>query len=371
MEKLNRIKRKKVLASAFLAALLLVSSVFVNKMPVMAAVPSLSSNSYIKMYGLSTRNDTYVYTSNSLSTRGTSSPYRRYNACIYADDEIYVYQMGPVSTYVSYPTSSGRRYGFIKTSDLTKNNDSKNVQVSSGKMTTYRRAGQSRYGYVEKGDKVYTLASSNGYKQIIYPTGAIWKCGWVKNSDYNRYISESGNAGSSSGSGYGETVSPKAQQIANYALTQTGIGDSGGNNDVVYNTWYYGRRINGSGYAWCQAFVSYCADQIGVLNQAIPKTARCQTAVEWYQSRGRFHKSKYYGGSYTPKTGDLVFYTLNGRASDHVGIITGAPDSAGYLNVVEGNVLCRGGDYKVVRFTDNSRRRTTSSYVMGYASPSY
>ena len=367
MEKLNKMKRKKFLAAAFLAAFLLFSYVFENTMPAMAAVPRLSSNSYIKMYGLSTRNDTYVYTSDSLLTRGTSSPYRRYNACIYANDEIYAYHIGTISAYVSYPTSSGRKYGYVKTSDLTKNNDSNNAQFSSGKITTYKRAGQLPYGYVEKGDKVYTLASSNGYKQIIYPTGTTWKCGWVKNSDYSRYINER----SSSGNGYGETVPPRARQIANYALTQVGIGDSGGNNDVIYNTWYYGRRINGSGYAWCQAFVSYCANQTGVLNQAIPKTARCQTAVEWYQNKGRFYKSKYYGGSYMPKVGDLVFYTSNGRTSDHVGIITGSTDSAGYLNVVEGNVLCKGGDYKVVRFTDNSRRRTTSSYVMGYASPLY
>lgn len=364
---------KKLKKTCILALSLAASIIFGSTAPAKAAVPNLSANSYIKMYTLSTRNDTYVYTDSSLSTRGTSSPYRRYKSCIYANDEIYVYSMDPSYAYVSYPTSSGRRYGYVRTSSLTLNNDSQGAKTSSGTVTTYRRAGSSKYGYVEKGDQVYTLATSNGYKQIIYTTGSNWKCGWVKNSEYNRYISGNrGNGGSGNGSGNGSSSAySKAQQIASYALTQEGVGDSRGNNDVIYNTWYYGRRINGSGYAWCQAFVSYCANKIGALGTAVPKTAKCQTAVEWYQDRGRFYKSESYGGSYTPKVGDLVFYTSNGSTSNHVGIITGSPDASGYLDVVEGNVKCSGGNYKVVHFTKNSKRRTTSSYVMGYASPAY
>lgn len=364
---------KKLKKTCILALSLAASIFFGSAAPAKAAVPNLSQNSYIKMHALSTRNDTYVYTDSSLSTRGTSSPYRRYKSCIYANDEIYVYSMNSSYAYVSYPTSSRRRYGYVRTSALTLNNDSQGPKASSGKITTYRRAGSSKYGYVEKGDQVYTLASSNGYKQIVYPVGPIWKCGWVNSSDYSRYIGGD-RGGGSSGNGSGNSSSTsysKAQQIASYALTQEGIGDSHGNNDIIYNTWYYGRRINGSGYAWCQAFVSYCSEKTGVLGTAVPKTASCQTAVEWYQNRGRFYKSKYYGGSYTPKVGDLVFYTSNGRSSDHVGIITGAPDASGYLDVVEGNVKCSGGNYKVVHFTKNSKRRTASSYVMGYASPAY
>lgn len=362
MGKLNKIKRK-----GFLAAFSAISIAFSSAMSVMAAVPSLSASSYIKMYGLSTKDNTYVYTNETLSTRGTSSPYKKYNSCIYSNDELYVYSIGNSSAYVSYPTSSGRRYGYVRTSDLTANNYSRDVQVSTGKITTYRRAGASGYGYVEKGDKVYTLASSNGYKQIIYPiSGTTWKSGWVKDSDYNRYI---GKSGGSNGSQTG-TVSSKAQKIADYAMTQVGIGDSKGNNDVVYNTWYYGQKVKGSGYAWCQAFVSYCAEQTGSLYTAVPRTASCQEAVSYFKGKGLFHKSKYYGGSYSPKVGDIVYYTTNGSTSNHVGIIIGTPDN-GYLQVVEGNVLSGSGDYKVIKFTSNLKRRVTSSYVLGYATPNY
>lgn len=357
-------KKNHFFAAAFMAVFLAAFSIFSSVTAVMAAVPSLSSSSYIKMYVLSTGNNTYVYTNDSLTTRGTSSPYQKYNSCIYADDEVYVYKMGTRSSYISYPTSSGRRYGYIKTSDLTKNNDSRGAQASRGDITTYKRAGWSQYGYVEKGDEVYTLASANGYKQIVYPiTGTTtWKGGWIKDSDYNRYIGKADTKQND--------IKQKAQEIARFALSQVGTGDSHGNNDVIYNTWFYGRRISGSGYAWCQAFVSYCGNHIGVLNKAIPKTASCQNAVSYYKSRGLFHNSQYYGGSYTPKVGDIVYYTENGNRSNHVGIIVGSPVN-GYLQVVEGNVLSSGGDYKVTKFTSNSKRKVTSSYVLGYATPNY
>lgn len=161
------------------------------------------------------------------------------------------------------------------------------------------------------------------------------------------------------------TTSNKRQEIVNYAQSQIGVGDYKGNNNVVYNTWYWGRTINGSGYAWCQAFVSYCANQVGILNSLIPKTASCETAVNWYKNKNRFQ----YRGAYTPQAGDLVFYGTGGKS--HVGIIV-APPVNGYLQVVEGNVFDdRTGDYKVTKFTQNAKRRIDNSYVYGYGLPAY
>ena len=81
----------------------------------------------------------------------------------------------------------------------------------------------------------------------------------------------------------GSSSDQKIQEIVNYELSQVGVGDYRGNNNVVYNTWYWGRTINGSGYAWCQAFQSYAAKECGVLDSAIPKTASCASAVNWYR----------------------------------------------------------------------------------------
>ena len=159
------------------------------------------------------------------------------------------------------------------------------------------------------------------------------------------------------------------QRIVDYELSQLGIGDYRGNNNVPYNTWYYGRPVLTSGYAWCMAFQSYCANQMGVLNKAVPKTASCAAAVNWYKSRNQFQYAAYYGGSYTPKAGDLVFYYENGSFC-HVGMVT-APSVNGYLQTVEGNVPCADGNYKVVQFTRNQKRTIRNRYVYGYGTPSY
>lgn len=160
----------------------------------------------------------------------------------------------------------------------------------------------------------------------------------------------------------------KAQAIVDYELSQLGIGDNKGDNNCVYNTWYYGRTISGNGYAWCQVFQAYCANQIGVLDTAIPYTNNCSAAIKWYNQRGEFYLSQAYGGYYTPKAGDLVFYGANG--SSHVGMIIASPVD-GYLQVVEGNCYTSNGDYTVQKFTKNAKRRVDNSYVYGYASPSY
>ncbi len=168
---------------------------------------------------------------------------------------------------------------------------------------------------------------------------------------------------------YTSNTSTTRQKMVEYQLSQVGIGDYRGNNNVKYNTWYYGRTISGAGYPWCMAFQSYCANQLGVLGTAVPKTASCAVAVNWYKNKGQFQYSRYYGGSYTPKAGDLVFYYSNGSFS-HVGLITAAPIN-GYLQTVEGNVACSDGNYKAVKFTNNSKRTINNSYVYGYGTPVY
>lgn len=162
-----------------------------------------------------------------------------------------------------------------------------------------------------------------------------------------------------------------AQKLVNYELSQLGIGDYRGNNNVKYNTWYYGRSVSGSGHAWCMAFQAYCCYQITGSNNAIPKTASCTSAVNTFKSRGQFHYSRYYGGNYIPKAGDIVYYTNGSRYSScHVGMIISAPVN-GFLQTVEGNIICSNRNYKVVRFTKNAKRTVNSSYVLGYATPNY
>ena len=63
----------------------------------------------------------------------------------------------------------------------------------------------------------------------------------------------------------------KRDEIVEIALSQKGYKE-GPNNDTKYGAWY-GLNYN----PWCAMFVSWCADQIGILNTLIPKFAGCTT----------------------------------------------------------------------------------------------
>lgn len=183
---------RKALLSLALAAVML----FGTALQASAAIPAISRSKYIKTYLLSGKIG--VYTSSSLRKRGTSSPSRTYNASIYSSDEIRVYKMTDSYSYISYPSNSGRRYGYIPTSAITSNNHSQGAKTSKAKITTYKRAGGASYGYIAKGDLVYTTAQSGNYTQVIYPAGSHYKMGWISTSSYNRYV----NTGGSTSSGH-------------------------------------------------------------------------------------------------------------------------------------------------------------------------
>lgn len=181
--------------------------------------------------------------------------------------------------------------------------------------------------------------------------------------------SDSATQNSNATSSTEQNTSAKINEIVTYVLSQVGVRDNKGDNHVKYNTWYYGKETYGSGFAWCQAFISYAAKECGVLNTAIPKENSCARAIEWYKNEGQFHLAEYYGGNYKPQPGDLVFYGKNG--AEHVGMIVGESVD-GYLQVVEGNVENgTTGHYEVVKFTRNYKRQESHPYVYGYAHPTY
>ena len=152
-------------------------------------IPGLTNNKYIKTYGLSTQNNTPVYTNARLNVRGTIS--RAYNATIYATDEIYIYAMNDNWAYISYPTGNTRSKGYIRTSAVTGNNFSKSPLKSRKQITTYKRPGSASYGYISNNDDVWTVARSGNYTQVIYPAGSVYKTAWISNSDYDNYIAQS------------------------------------------------------------------------------------------------------------------------------------------------------------------------------------
>ncbi len=107
---------------------------------------------------------------------------------------------------------------------------------------------------------------------------------------------------------------------------------------------------SGSGYYWCAAFCSFslwqarASDQNGTddfaqYNQGNGNYIWCGiSCTNWANNlttAGVFKKSKYDGGSYTPKTGDLIFFKASDWGASHIGLIAYTDDK--YVYTIEGN----------------------------------
>ena len=129
------------------------------------------------------------------------------------------------------------------------------------------------------------------------------------------------------------------QQIVSVAMGQ--IGNSGGQK---FWSWYgFDSHVE-----WCACFVSWCADQSGLIASGnVPKFSLCSDGVTWFQG-----KNKWQSGGTTPTAGMIIFFDWDHDGnSDHVGIVEKC--EGGRVYTVEGNS------------SDQVRQR---NYAMDYAS---
>ena len=113
---------------------------------------------------------------------------------------------------------------------------------------------------------------------------------------------------------------------ARYEL-ELGFAEDYSNNITPYGIWY---GMNGE--PWCAMFVSWCADQAGVLESTVPRFAYCPYGVSWYRGKGKFGAA----GSCRPKCGDTVFFgsRITGEIN-HTGIVTAVTETE--VTTIEGN----------------------------------
>ena len=191
-------KMKRLLSKVLVTLTLLVTiavPVMTTPTVTMAAVswPSVSTSAYVEFVAPKAIN---VYQNTSLTKRGTCSPSKAYNASIAKNDVCYIYQITANYLKVNYPTSSGRRTGYVKRSDVVSVSAPSESIKSSGKATTYKTAGGASYGYTEKGDAIYKCGTSGQYTAVIYTakSGArAYKFAWVKTADYSKYCKGNGD----------------------------------------------------------------------------------------------------------------------------------------------------------------------------------
>ena len=111
----------------------------------------------------------------------------------------------------------------------------------------------------------------------------------------------------------------------------------------------YGNGSAGQ-YAWCAAFVAFslyqarthnygkmndwCRDHTDDANY-IWREISCINWLNQLDRHGYFKKSQEYGGSYKPKTGDLIFFGESSTKSNHIGIVVYCEGNTVYT--IEGN----------------------------------
>lgn len=147
--------------------------------------------------------------------------------------------------------------------------------------------------------------------------------------------------------------------ILKIAKAEIGVKESPANsNNVKYNTWYYGKTVQGSAYPWCAVFVSWLFSQVD--SSLIKKSASCMDIGNWFKQNGRFKTSN-------PQVGDIVFfkYNTNSRWTNHIGIVESI-NKDGSIVTIEGNTSTTSNDNG-----GSVMRRNRKSNIVGYGIPKY
>ena len=138
------------------------------------------------------------------------------------------------------------------------------------------------------------------------------------------------------------------QAIVEIALTQ--VGNVGG--EPYWSWWGLSERAE-----WCAMFVSWCADQAGLIDAgAIPKFENCVWGANWFMDNAGWAD-----GSAEPSPGDIIFFDWDPDGyPDHVGIVEKC--EGGLVYTIEGNVNddCAQGRYYV-----------GDTCIFGYGLPAY
>lgn len=154
---------------------------------------------------------------------------------------------------------------------------------------------------------------------------------------------------------------PTAKQVITKARSYLGVAEKP-NNNVIFNTEYYGHDVNGSNYPWCCVFVWYVFKEAGAANLFYDgkKTAYCPTLLNWFKTKGTYFTTN-------PKVGDVAFFNFSGKkVANHVGIVTDILGN-GKIKSIEGNTSSanqtNGGQVE--------EKTRDLKYCVGFGRPAY
>ena len=137
-------------------------------------------------------------------------------------------------------------------------------------------------------------------------------------------------------------------QLVTIAKSQ--LGNEGG--QKFWSWWGFTERQE-----WCACFVSWCADQAGLIQSgAVPKFSVCTDGKNWFQNQGRWQ-----GAGSMPSPGAIIFFDWEHDGTcDHVGIVERCDGTT--VHTIEGN---SGDAVKQNSYTVNSQS------ILGYGLVTY
>lgn len=143
-------------------------------------------------------------------------------------------------------------------------------------------------------------------------------------------------------------------------------------NNVKYNTWYYGKAVNGVNYSWCCVFICWlfaankALDMIG--NEKIAYVPTLDHALQ-DETKTIYHHGT--GSISSGQPGDIIIYDWSGKhvSSDHVGIIE-KKSSNGSYTTIEGNTSS-GANGSQSNGDGVYRRIRSQYYISAIFRPSY
>ncbi len=127
-----------------------------------------------------------------------------------------------------------------------------------------------------------------------------------------------------------------------------------GNHGSKYWKWY------GVNYKmqWCCVFLSWIADENGLMDEYIPRFASVKVGSRYFESKNQLKLAS----KYTPKPGDIVFFDYpSDYLIDHVGLVEKVEN--GIVYTIEGNA---NSDY-----VKRKKYNIDSPYLYAYGVPDY
>ncbi len=155
----------------------------------------------------------------------------------------------------------------------------------------------------------------------------------------------------------------RAAKIVEIAESQ--LGYTGNGKHTKYNRWFYSAD---QAAPWCAIFISWCANEAGILNTVIGKNALASGFDTYNMEDNPFGLRAESFDNRAARMGDIVFVDNNGDGiSNHVGLVTGADES--YVYTVEGNVADKVVSLRYSRSSGSSDYG--SARILFYAVPDY